>query len=495
MKYLNIFLKTSLALLIMGFLFISSAHALVITPTSGKVNTTGGLNLRSCAGWSCSAIKVIPNGTSLTFSETSGDWFKTTYSGSTGWVHSNYTVLTGTPSTITSRGNTSKKMMSLTFDAGADYGFTTKILDTFKSNSIRTSFGLTGKWVNAYPDAARRIVSDGHHIINHTYNHPSFTGVSTGTTPLSPAKRLTEIQSAENSFKKVMNITTKPYFRNTYLDYDTGTQRDIGAYGFSKSILGRDSDGWTGITADQICNNVINRAGNGVIIIMHVGAASQDGNALSCIITRLRNLGYSLGTVPEVISTSTLTPFPTKTPTPTPTRVPSPTPTRTPTPTVTTSPTPSSTITPTLTPTATPTSFVVTAYPNPPTGLSTLTGYDSRRIIFKVLSNIRLTRVACYACGSETRFVLYNSSSTYTFGSQLLDVLSNGTTDSWTYANISIPLNANSFYAVRYDPSQSPSYFGTTQTDYTDVSFQKYSTYNSPSWKTGSFEIQLTYSK
>ena len=60
--------------------------------------------------------------------------------------------------------------------------------------------------------------------------------------------------------------------------------------------------GWNGLTADEIYARVMGNMGWGKIVLMHVGAASQDANALDRIIRELETQGYSFGTFAEVIA-------------------------------------------------------------------------------------------------------------------------------------------------------------------------------------------------
>ena len=95
----------------------------------------------------------------------------------------------GKPSQAQSRAvtitqlETSRKVVALTFDAGSDAGYASLILDTLKTNKVKASFGITGQWAEAHPALLRRMVREGHTVMNHTYSHPSFTGYSTGTAP------------------------------------------------------------------------------------------------------------------------------------------------------------------------------------------------------------------------------------------------------------------------------------------------------------------------
>jgi peptidoglycan/xylan/chitin deacetylase (PgdA/CDA1 family) len=79
------------------------------------------------------------------------------------------------------RFDTTEKVQVLTFDAGSDVGHTVRILDILRDEGITADFGMTGVWAQANPDLLRRIVAEGHHLINHSWNHPSFPGLTTAS--------------------------------------------------------------------------------------------------------------------------------------------------------------------------------------------------------------------------------------------------------------------------------------------------------------------------
>ena len=59
----------------------------------------------------------------------------------------------------------------LTFDDGPIPESTPFILDTLKEHGVKATFFVVGENVKRYPDLFRRIISEGHSIGNHTYNH------------------------------------------------------------------------------------------------------------------------------------------------------------------------------------------------------------------------------------------------------------------------------------------------------------------------------------
>jgi peptidoglycan/xylan/chitin deacetylase (PgdA/CDA1 family) len=286
------------------------AGAVRVRNLTGRTSTPNDtLNLRSCASTACSVVGRVPHGTLLPLTATSGDWFRTSYGGATGWVSSWYVVLQGTPAVSVSRGSTSRRMVSYTFDAGADVGYTSQILDFLEANGIPASFGMTGRWADTNPTHVQRIAAEGHHLFNHTWSHDSLTGYSTNRGPLSPARRTDELVRTNNRVRSLTGTGTRPYFRPPYGDHDAGVLRDVGANGYTTNVMWSvDSLGWNGLTAAQICSRVVGamdaatNGGNGFIVLFHVGAASQDANALPCITSALRARGFTFGTVPQVLA-------------------------------------------------------------------------------------------------------------------------------------------------------------------------------------------------
>ncbi len=200
------------------------------------------------------------------------------------------------------KGDASKRVIALSFDAGSDVGYTAQILDTLAANGVHASFGMTGVWAERNPDMLRRIVKEGHTLINHSYDHSSFTGVSTSKPPLTQAERWEQLDRTEAIITSLTGATTKPYFRPPYGDYDASVNADVGARGYRYNVMWTvDSQGWKGLSAGAITQRCLDRAQPGAIYLFHVGSRSQDGPALQGIIDGLRAKGYEIGDMPEVI--------------------------------------------------------------------------------------------------------------------------------------------------------------------------------------------------
>jgi peptidoglycan/xylan/chitin deacetylase (PgdA/CDA1 family) len=204
--------------------------------------------------------------------------------------------------TVVRTGTTSAKVVALTFDAGSDLGHATQILDILQSRGIKATFGLTGAWVDAHPIVAKRIVTDGHEVVNHTYDHRSFTGFSTGTAPLTFTQRRDEIQRAWATIDATTAATFSLWFRPPYGDRDASVDRDAGALGYRRILMWTvDTLGWEGVPPAEVVQRCIDAARPGEIVLMHVGAASTDADALPTVIDQLQALGYAFGTASDVM--------------------------------------------------------------------------------------------------------------------------------------------------------------------------------------------------
>jgi len=205
-------------------------------------------------------------------------------------------------SRLISAGVSGRNEIALTFDAGSDRGWAGQILDVLKANGIKASFGITGRWAKANPDLIKRMVNEGHQIINHTWNHPSFTGVSMTPAVTDPAARKLELTRTSDYLYELTGYRTSPYWRPPYGDINTSVRRDAYNAGYWQTVMWSiDSMGWDGASVTQILNRCAHVAKAGDIILMHVGYSSKDYASLQQMIDTLVSRGYSLVTIDQLL--------------------------------------------------------------------------------------------------------------------------------------------------------------------------------------------------
>lgn len=195
---------------------------------------------------------------------------------------------------VYSYGESGRREIALTFDAGADRGYAEEILDLLKAEGIQASFGIMGQWAQENPDLLQRMIDEGHMLFNHSWTHASFTGFTTQSAPLTTEERWQELQLTEQAVLELSGYQLQPWFRPPYGDYDESSLRDMAAVGYTKVLLWScDTRDSLGATAEEILNNCIYNAQPGRIVLMHVGAQSEAYAALPTMIAFLREQGFS----------------------------------------------------------------------------------------------------------------------------------------------------------------------------------------------------------
>lgn len=196
------------------------------------------------------------------------------------------------PSILKKRGDVRTKKIALTYDAGAGNAGI-NILDVLKKHNVKSTFFLTGKWVDENKDLARRIRNDGHEIGNHTYTHPNLTN-------LPYDQMIKEIKDAENSIINVTGINPQPIFRQPYGAYNSKVLQAVGEAGYPYSVYWSiDTLDWRHPEPDVIVQRIIDNAESGAIVLLHVGGKNTP-EASDIVIPKLKSQGFDLVPVSEL---------------------------------------------------------------------------------------------------------------------------------------------------------------------------------------------------
>ncbi|MGG3470282.1 polysaccharide deacetylase family protein [Neobacillus pocheonensis] len=197
-------------------------------------------------------------------------------------------------SVLISNGSLQKKEIALTFDAGSDAAGIA-ILDVLKKYNLKATFFLTGKWVEKFPNLAKRIADEGHEIGNHSYSHPDAL-----KTPSGDFKQ--DIIKAEQAIKTSTGKSPQPYFRFPFGSYNATTLKTVGEAGYRYSIQwSLDTIDWQQPTTEVIVSRIKAGASNGDIILMHIGGINTP-KAVDTVIPWLQAQGYQLVTLTELLN-------------------------------------------------------------------------------------------------------------------------------------------------------------------------------------------------
>ncbi|EOP49167.1 polysaccharide deacetylase family sporulation protein PdaB [Bacillus cereus VDM053] len=198
------------------------------------------------------------------------------------------------PSVLISKGLNTKKMISLTYDAGADADKTEEILNVLKKHDIQTTMFLTGAWVEKFPSLAKRIVKEGHEIANHSYSHPDLT-------KLSSRDIMKEFKKTTRCFEKIIETKGSPLFRPPFGNWNKEILEIAGKLGFPYTIHWNiDSIDWKEPSVETIVNRVLGKLKGGDIVLFHLNG-KPTAVATDIIITELKRKGYQIVKVSEML--------------------------------------------------------------------------------------------------------------------------------------------------------------------------------------------------
>jgi peptidoglycan/xylan/chitin deacetylase (PgdA/CDA1 family) len=202
---------------------------------------------------------------------------------------------------VPTRLPTRKRLVALTFDAGANDAGLPKIAATLARLRVPATFFMTGHFARFYPRWAR-LIAARYPIGNHTMNHVDLNG-------LSNSQVRNEVVEAQQSIRRVTGRAPLPLFRFPYGDVRARTLRIVNSLGYAAVGWTVDTAGWLGTSGGQSVSSVVARALGGLrpgtIILMHVGSNPGDGstldaNSLATIIGRIERRGYAFATLPQV---------------------------------------------------------------------------------------------------------------------------------------------------------------------------------------------------
>ena len=147
------------------------------------------------------------------------------------------------------------KKVYLTFDDGPVPEATVWVLDLLKSKNIKATFFCVGENVEKYPEIYNRIISEGHSVGNHTYNH------------LNAWKTKNAIYS--ENVEKASNVINSSLFRPPFGKLSLGLIKDLKErYDVVMwDVLSGDFD--SNLTPLDCLTNVKENSKEGSIIVFH----------------------------------------------------------------------------------------------------------------------------------------------------------------------------------------------------------------------------------
>ena len=195
-------------------------------------------------------------------------------------------------------GDTTRKVLYLTFDAGYENGCTEKILDTLKAQQVPAAFFLVGNYLEKNADLVRRMVEEGHIVGNHTMHHYDMSKLT--------AKEVfaKELQDLEALYQEVTGKEMPKYYRppqGIYSEANLQAAKELGYKTVFWSLAYVDWLGDDQPSREEALRKLLPRTHPGAVVLLH-STSTTNAEILEELIEKWKEDGYTFGTLEELFA-------------------------------------------------------------------------------------------------------------------------------------------------------------------------------------------------
>ena len=195
-------------------------------------------------------------------------------------------------------GNTTEKVLYLTFDAGYENGCTEEILDILKKHDVKAAFFLVGNYIEKNADLVRRMVQEGHIVGNHTMHHPDMSKIS------DPDSFSKELKDLEDLFRETAGKELPKFYRppqGTYSEKNLKMASDLGYKTVFWSLAYVDWNNDDQPTEEYAFSKLLPRTHNGAVVLLH-STSKTNAKILDRLLTQWKEDGYRFETIEKIFS-------------------------------------------------------------------------------------------------------------------------------------------------------------------------------------------------
>nr|MBQ8252801.1 polysaccharide deacetylase family protein [Lachnospiraceae bacterium] len=181
------------------------------------------------------------------------------------------------------------KKIALTFDDGPNDLYTEPLLDGLKERNVKATFFLIGNEVLEKPEITRRIAEEGHMIGNHSFYHVDLSKLSEEEARMQIERTNEVIYEVTGQYPQLI----RPPFGKLH-------PRLVCDPPMAEVLWTIDSRDWELDDVGTVVMNVLPKAEDNAIILMHDASATSVAAALSIVDSLLKE-GYTFVTLDEIL--------------------------------------------------------------------------------------------------------------------------------------------------------------------------------------------------
>lgn len=174
----------------------------------------------------------------------------------------------------------------LTFDDGPLPSHTRTVLKALAQHCVKATFFPVGKLAVGYPEVLREVITAGHTIGSHTFNH---SDLSKGDAE----KATEEIERGISAVRKAAGTATAPFFRYPFLRHSDATLSHLASRNVAIFSTDIDAFDFKVQASDRIVKTVmkkLEKQGKGIILMHDIQPSTA--KALPKLLEALKAKGY-----------------------------------------------------------------------------------------------------------------------------------------------------------------------------------------------------------
>lgn len=190
-----------------------------------------------------------------------------------------------------------KKILYLTFDAGYENGNVSKILDILRDKNVPAAFFLLDHIILKNTDVVMRMTNEGHLVCNHTKNHKD---MSTQT----KEQIINNLCDLEKIYEQKCGLVMSKYFRFPEGRYSEESLKTVSEMGYKIIFWSFGYPDWDDTkqpNPQKAIDKILKNTHNGEVILLHP-TSETNAKILPTLIDKWREMGYSFGTLDELVS-------------------------------------------------------------------------------------------------------------------------------------------------------------------------------------------------
>lgn len=194
-------------------------------------------------------------------------------------------------------GNTEKKVIYLTFDAGYENGYTATILDALKKHKVPATFFLVKNYLDTAPELVKRMVAEGHTVANHTATHPDMSRIA------DKAAFQKELTALEAAYQDITGKDMVKFYRppqGKFSEQNLQMASELGYHTFFWSLAYVDWYVDRQPTREEALKKLTSRIHPGAIVLLHSTSATNAA-VLDELLTEWETMGYTFAPLSDLV--------------------------------------------------------------------------------------------------------------------------------------------------------------------------------------------------